>query len=134
MDRAAARATWQHFAGLAEWDAAFHAASALFAVFGFALEVQVEFTPVFDTFQRGAVGWQLALVFHETSRFTHDCYPYSLVATDTRGIAIVCGESCHQGFFARQTLLFKRLDRFQHPLVVIRHDAHEISRVLIPVA
>ena len=70
VDRAAGGHAAEQRAGVAEGDAAIHAAGALLAELAL-LQVVVEFVPVADAFEGRAVQRQFAQVFDEASGFTH---------------------------------------------------------------
>ena len=70
VDRAAGGHAADEFAGVAEGDAAIHAARDLVAEF-LLLQVEVKLVPVADALERGPVGGDFAEIFEEAGRFAH---------------------------------------------------------------
>ena len=74
VDRASAGHAGEKFSGVAKWNAAIHAASALDFEF-FLGHVLVEFVPIFDAAARRDVRGDLAVVFDKSSWFSHGLVP-----------------------------------------------------------
>ncbi len=76
VDRAAGGHAVEQGAGVAERDAAIHAAGRLLAQLAL-LQVVMELVPIADALQRGAVQRQLAQVFDEAGRFAHNSISFA---------------------------------------------------------
>ena len=74
VDRASAGHAGEKFSGVAKWNAAIHAASALDFEF-FLGHVLVELVPIFDAAARRDVRGDLAVVFDKSSWFSHGLVP-----------------------------------------------------------
>ncbi len=132
VDGAAGRHAAQQRAGVAEGDAAAHAAGGLRAQLLLRQrQVHLKIGPASARWAAGPA--PLAAIFHESGWLAHMLPPVNPPPNSpTRAAALLSSERSHDCGLAAQPGAAHVLHRGQHPLVVARHHLDELRRQRIP--